>query len=379
MKYAMPAAVAMVVAIALLTGGVGKVAPATAQGDPFTAPTGVVVRDDATPGDVVISWEALETANYYRIGWVAYPDYEEISLTGGRPWQEAFAFVDVENIGQTSRTVRRLTPGVMYAFQVGSKSGEDGGATPGEWVLFTVQADTTACPAVEGPGTGTTTPEPTQPATGGDYDADDDGLIEISNIDQLDAIRYDLDGDGVSEDDAYAAAFPGAASDMGCPGGGCIGYELATDLDFGSAFSAQGWEPIGYLNSEDDYAGFNAFFEGNDHTISNLYIGRGDTDYVGLFGFVDSDGNIRQVRLVSASVTVPLAAWSASILALSPPATPPARRPRPAATSAAWSGGMKGTSPPAMPLVQSCRPGDMLGAWLGGTTAQSLPATPLAA
>ena len=30
----------------------------------------------------------------------------------------------------------------------------------------------------------------------GDYDADDDGLIEVSRLEQLNAIRFDLDGDG---------------------------------------------------------------------------------------------------------------------------------------------------------------------------------------
>ena len=30
------------------------------------------------------------------------------------------------------------------------------------------------------------------------YDADGDGLIEVSNLEQLNAIRYDLDGDGRS-------------------------------------------------------------------------------------------------------------------------------------------------------------------------------------
>ena len=67
------------------------------------------------------------------------------------------------------------------------------------------------------------------PVTSGDYDADDDGLIEVSNLAQLDAIRYDLDGDGdVADQDyvAYTQAFTGAVAGMGCPSGGCTGYEL---------------------------------------------------------------------------------------------------------------------------------------------------------
>ena len=34
----------------------------------------------------------------------------------------------------------------------------------------------------------------------GDYDADNDGLIEISNLAQLNAVRWDLDGDGGTGD-----------------------------------------------------------------------------------------------------------------------------------------------------------------------------------
>ena len=40
----------------------------------------------------------------------------------------------------------------------------------------------------------------------GQYDADGDGLIEVSNLEQLNAIRYDLDGDGRSSVEAYGNA-----------------------------------------------------------------------------------------------------------------------------------------------------------------------------
>ena len=68
----------------------------------------------------------------------------------------------------------------------------------------------------------------------------DDGLIEIEWLEQLDAVRWDLDGDGVVDDEAnaerYFAAFPDAAEGMGCAEG-CRGYELTRDLDFKSAGS----------------------------------------------------------------------------------------------------------------------------------------------
>ena len=31
-----------------------------------------------------------------------------------------------------------------------------------------------------------------------DYDRDDDGLMDVSVLEQLDAMRYDLDGDGAA-------------------------------------------------------------------------------------------------------------------------------------------------------------------------------------
>ncbi len=79
-----------------------------------------------------------------------------------------------------------------------------------------------------------------------DYDSDDDGLIEVSSLAQLNAIRWDLDGDGVVDDTAnqtsYTAAFANAAAGMGCPDGTdadtnpdpCAGYELHGDLTFDS-------------------------------------------------------------------------------------------------------------------------------------------------
>ncbi|MCY4559700.1 MAG: MBG domain-containing protein, partial [Chloroflexi bacterium] len=134
---------------------------------------------------------------------------------------------------------------------------------------------------------------------GGDYDADDDGLIEVSCLAQLRAINADLDGDGtpsistryntynVPLKPVYAAAFPGAASGMGCPQTGCIGYELTTDLDFDrngngradaddgyfrvDGYKTTGWTGIGAWG-EGSEPGFAAIFEGNGHVIRNLHV-----------------------------------------------------------------------------------------------------------
>ena len=151
----------------------------------------------------------------------------------------------------------------------------------------------------------------------GDYDADDDGLIEVSRLEQLNAIRFDLDGDGKADDssgdDAYAEAFPGSSEGMGCPDTGCAGYELTGDLDFDDPASyvtgsidkgwsqneeGMGWPPIGSYNE-----GFNATFDGNGHTIFNLFIDRQDEDSVGLFAVLTGPGEVGQVGLVDANVT----------------------------------------------------------------------------
>ena len=81
-----------------------------------------------------------------------------------------------------------------------------------------------------------------QGSTGEDYDDDNDGLIDIRTLAQLDAIRYDMDGNGRPTDVlAYLSAFPlgdagsdaemGSARRMGCPAA-CAGYELRQNLNF---------------------------------------------------------------------------------------------------------------------------------------------------
>ena len=116
-----------------------------------------------------------------------------------------------------------------------------------------------------------------------DVDQDDDGLIELCDLDALNAIRYQLDGSG------YRESFDAIKITAGCPSSGCNGYELHSDLDFNADDSYRninnkaawtnglGWLPIG-----DRLSFFSARFEGNGHTISNLYINR-PSDYVGLF------------------------------------------------------------------------------------------------
>ena len=156
--------------------------------------------------------------------------------------------------------------------------------------------------------TATVTIAVTAPAT--DYDADGDGLIDVANLAQLNAIRWDLDGDGASTDPGYAAAFPAPVAGMGCPASGCLGYELTTDLDFDTdgdgAVDADdtywndgyGWAPIG-----DNRGDFGATFEGNGHTIANLFINRSFAAGVALFEAAGPSSVVRRVRLRDVAVT----------------------------------------------------------------------------
>ena len=149
------------------------------------------------------------------------------------------------------------------------------------------------------------------------YDTDGDGLIEITTLAQLDAIRQDLDGDGAASTPAggqvYRAAFPEAFREE--VGGGrlvcanqCRGYELFADLDFdtdgdGAVDSdddywndGAGWDPIG--------PSFEATFEGNGHVIRHLFIDRPARFFgTGLFRKTRFSSIIRGVGLIDVEVT----------------------------------------------------------------------------
>lgn len=117
-----------------------------------------------------------------------------------------------------------------------------------------------------------------------DYDLDKDGLIEINDLDDLNEIRNNLDGTSLY------------GSSEGCPStGGCIGFELAKDLDFDThpdgemTVSDQFWnEGEGWLPISKSQYPFSAVFHGNDFTIANLYIDRPERSYTGLFGIIEN-------------------------------------------------------------------------------------------
>ena len=148
------------------------------------------------------------------------------------------------------------------------------------------------------------------------YDTDGDSLIDITTLEQLYAVRYDLNGDGVPTDAgastyraAFPDAFPEADSQLRCVLQ-CLGYEMKTNLDFdtdndGDVDSGDdywnngaGWNPIGT-----ETARFSATFEGNGHTLRNLFINRPSTSGVGLFGSTGPASAIRNVGMTLIDVT----------------------------------------------------------------------------
>ena len=151
-----------------------------------------------------------------------------------------------------------------------------------------------------------------------DYDSDNDGYIDVNTHAQLNAIRYDLDGNGDPTSagaTAYGAAFPNrvttSSGRMGCPSGTCTGYELTASINLdtdgdGSADSddtywnsGNGWLPIGTDTSSTTR--FQANFKGNGYTINNLFINRSSNFDQGLFG--STAGRIETLGVTNASIT----------------------------------------------------------------------------
>ena len=181
--------------------------------DELAKPTGLKLTVDGTK--IRVDWTAVTGATGYKVQWNtsdAWTSPSEATVSSG------------STVTYTINPSTPLTANTRYYVRVlPTKSGAD--EPPSD-----VKDTTTRASA----GTG-------------DYDADNDGLIEIANLAQLNAVRWDLDGNGVVDDSAnatsYAAAFANAEDNMGCnesvvtiasgPGNpACSGYELAANLDF---------------------------------------------------------------------------------------------------------------------------------------------------
>ena len=264
--------------------------------DILTKPTGVKLSVDGTK--IQVDWTAVTSATGYTVEW------STSSTFAGTP---SSATVTTN----THKITTGLTSGTTYYFRVmATKTGYDD----------SVWSDDDVSVA---PTTGKT-----------DYDADNDGLIEITTLAQLNAMRWDLDGNGSSTNAGYATAFPNAEVNMGCNetagaitandtgNPACTGYELRGNLDFdtGTAVdrtddtyynSGAGWVPIGdgttaYTGDFDGNNDTEASGDGGPFTITNLFINLSSasgTSYAGLFGVVGAGATVENVALTAVSVT----------------------------------------------------------------------------
>ena len=162
-----------------------------------------------------------------------------------------------------------------------------------------------------------------------DVDVDDDGLIEIADLDMLNNVRYNLLGTNYktgSGDSGSSAGAP-ASRPANCAGRSTstnlCGYELTQNLDFATAAHyASGsvnnaWRPnnvdpdnatnagfTGLGPESGTSSGFVAIFEGNSHTINNFY-SRNPTSSgrnIGLFSLVHSGGIVRNIGVTNINV-----------------------------------------------------------------------------
>ena len=138
-----------------------------------------------------------------------------------------------------------------------------------------------------------------------DIDADGDGLIEIHNATMLNWIRHDLDGTSITMEDG------GVQNSSGCGDGtditSCSGYELVANIDLSAYSTGSGWDPIGSCSSSDSCGSgsslFNARFEGNSYTISNMLINGASQHGVGLFGSIAVGKEVTNLRLINAAIS----------------------------------------------------------------------------
>ena len=157
------AVLAAVVGLSLtLSPNAGGGKEVQAQDASPAVPANVRAVDGVEPGQAVVTWDAVDTAAFYRIGWVNMETFWAVQAEGGRQWLDVFAFLDVLNRGQTSQTLYELAPGVEYAFivaSVGQRFGEAAGWT--DWTyLVTTASPPLSCPV-------NTTGTPTAPGGSG--------------------------------------------------------------------------------------------------------------------------------------------------------------------------------------------------------------------
>ena len=308
----------------------------TPQPAPTRTPTPTAMPTESTPAapanvryslegsTIRVSWEPVDGADHYN---VYFDDFFDSSCRLNRDGSLSFCEELVASVGETSYVHASPDSFNNYYWVVACNSGgcseidsdnpasqvvtESTGPTGPDGTPTPTHIPTPSEPSTPQPEvTQTATPTATPLATGTSAsarDRDGDGLIEVDNLMQLDAMRWDLDGDGISDNADYAAAFSGADTGTLCSTASCAGYELTANLDFdtngngeadeGDAYwnGGGGWIPIGESNDS-----FDTTFDGGGHTIANLFILRSPN--VGLFGVLGSGSTVSGIGLVDASI-----------------------------------------------------------------------------
>ena len=226
-----------------------------------------------------LSWDAADTTQDYYTSFTHY----EISIRRHDGGGNTFTLLSSQRVtaeAATTATLSGLAPATTYSVAVRAVFQNTDGVQ-----VFSQSSDSTSVM--------------TNPALMdildvdvNSVDDDGDGLIEIYTAEQLNNIRYVLDGS------SYKTSTTAAANTTGCPSSGCNGYELEDDIYLTAYASGTGWVPVGTAAT-----GFSGIFEGNEYIIRNLTIAMPTADLVGFFGALTGGAQVRNVRLADVDVT----------------------------------------------------------------------------
>ena len=258
-------------------------ATVTTQSNIVTA----VAVSDITQDSVALSWTPPEDAG---------EDYEGVTISAMPDIGDAITVdVDIPEITMVVGSLAAFTP---YVFAITTR-----------YSIANKQGGTRTIPMLTTLSMNT-------------FDRDGDTLVDITSLERLDNVRYNLDLGGTSDDGRYKDENQ-AADNAGLLCGAnentkCTGYELMRSLDFADAGSYDGgmvntnwrptsgdpatatnagWDPIG--------GNFASRFEGNGYTIRNLYARNIDSStgaHIGLFHTIASGATVRSIGIQDAAL-----------------------------------------------------------------------------
>lgn len=127
----------------------------------LTEPENLTITVPDEPGTLGVSWDAVDGAQFYVVGWVNYSEYVQYREEG-RSWEDAFHYATIPAT-YTSHTILSLKPGGKYVLRVGAKDTRYGGEPP-VWTNWSsvVTTNGESCPEDGSQGESPTpTPTPT--------------------------------------------------------------------------------------------------------------------------------------------------------------------------------------------------------------------------